>query len=82
MTAGTAALKAMSEDDRIDMIGRSVMMRRTSIDKPPMTGFLVETNAKADRYLRKLQQRFPGIRVIDRTPIEKHILVRVAGPLR
>jgi hypothetical protein len=74
----------LSEDQRIEMIGRSVMdAPDTSADKPPMNGFVVEDDAKADRYIRKLQAKFPGIRIIDRNPhLMGLILVRVGPPLR
>lgn len=73
----------LSENDRIEMIGKSVMNApASSADKPPMNGFVVEDDAKADRYIKKLQKRFPGIRVIDRNPfLNGLILVRVGAPL-
>ena len=74
----------LNENQRIDMIGRSVMdAPQGSADKPPMNGFIVEDNAKADRYIRKLEARFPGIRIIDRQPFTGGmILVRVGPPAR
>ena len=73
----------LNENDRIEMIGKSVMdAPASSADKPPMNGFVVETDAKADRYIAKLQKRFPGIRVIDRNPfLNGMILVRIGPPL-
>ena len=49
-----------------------------------MAAFVVEDDVKADRYVKKLQERFPGIRVIDRFkgPVPGTIAVRVSGPLR
>jgi hypothetical protein len=84
MTIG-ADLHRLEENDRIKLIGHSVMVAPTSsTDKPIMNGFIVETEAKADRYIRKLEKMFPGIRVVDRTagPTPNTIFVRVAGPLR
>lgn len=79
-----ADLHKLSEDDRIKLIGRSVMQQpASSADAPVMNGFIVESEEKADRYIRKLQKGFPGIRVVDRSPAPfGMILVRVAGPLR
>lgn len=80
-----ADLHRLNENDRIKLIGESVMnVPRTSGDKPPMNGFIVESDTKADRYIEKLQKRFPGIRIIDRNPgpTPGTILVRVGPPLR
>ena len=68
-------LNALSEDERITLIGASVMEPASSAE--------LETDAKADRYIRKLQKQFPGIRVVDRGPGPAGtIMVKVAGPLR
>src|SRR4051794_22600592 len=64
---GYADLHNLSEDERIDFIGRSVMEGPASSgDKPVMNAFVVDDHAKADRYVQKLKQKFPGIRIIDR----------------
>jgi hypothetical protein len=74
------------EDKRIEMIGNTVMSgSKSSADKPVMTAFIVEDEAKVDRYITKLQKRFPGIRIIDRFqgPVKGiSVTVRVGGPLR
>lgn len=78
-----ADLHRLSENDRIKLIGQSVMQApQSSADPPKVTGFVVENDSKADRYIEKLQKRFPGLRVVDRQPLAGTILVRVAGPLR
>ncbi len=62
-----ADLHNLSENERVQFIGRSVMVGPgSSVDQPPMTGFFVESDAKADRYIRKLEKLFPGIRVVGR----------------
>lgn len=74
----------LNENDRIEIIGGSVMNApASSTEKPVMNGFIVETEEKADRYIRKLQKRFPSIRIIDRGPgpTAGTILVRVGPPL-
>ena len=84
MTVGLD-LHRLSENDRIELIGRSVMaVPSSSADKPPLNGFIVETEEKADRYIRKLEKQFPGIRIVDRGPgpAAGTVLVRIAGPLR
>ena len=43
------------EDERIDTIGQVVMAQLKT------AAFIVEDNAKADRYVCKLKERFPGI---------------------
>ena len=78
-------LKRLNENERIDLIGRSVMDEpASSADKPTMNGFIVENEAKADRYVAKLEKRFPGIRIISRGPgpTPGLILIRVGPPLR
>ena len=57
---------------------------RSSADKPVIAAFMVEDDAKADHYIKKLQKKFPGIRVIDRFagPAPETITVRVGVPLR
>jgi hypothetical protein len=80
-----ADLADLGEDDRITAIGNSVMKAPASSgDKPLMTAFIVEDHAKADRYIEKLQGRFPGIRIIDRFdgPVKDVVTVRVGAPLR
>lgn len=75
----------LTEDERIDLIGRSVMEGpKTSGDKPKMVAFVVENNKKADRYIRKLEKKFPGIRIIDRFDGGAYntVTVRVGEPLR
>jgi hypothetical protein len=69
-------LHKLTEEDRIRMIGRSV------INPTRMNAFVVEDDAKADRYIAKLKAMFPEIRVIDRQPFADFISVRVAGPLQ
>ena len=85
LMAIVADLYNLNENDRIQMIGESVMTAPQSSGKrPPMNGFIVENDAKADRYVEKLRKLFPGIRVIDRHPgpTPNTVLVRVAGPLQ
>ena len=54
-------LYSLSENQRIELIGRSVMdAPRSSADKPVVAAFVVEDEAKADRYISKLQKKFPG----------------------
>lgn len=59
----------LDEDKRIDLIGKTVMCKNCE-DENMQTGVPVmvdyENGTKADRYIKKLQERFPGIRVIKR----------------
>ena len=80
-------LHRLNENDRIRVIGESVMNApASSSDKPMMSGFFVDDDTKADRYIAKLQKQFPGIRVIDRKLVHTErgnvVLVRVGSPLR
>jgi hypothetical protein len=50
----------LPEDERIEIIGRLAA-------GGAVTGFIVDDDAKADRYLAKLRKRF-NVRVIQRAP--------------
>jgi hypothetical protein len=65
------------EDTRIEIIGHA------AVDHQQVTGFIVETDAKADRYVRKLQEKYPLIRIIARSPgpVAGTVLVKVGPPL-
>lgn len=66
------------EDDRIDTIGKTVM------DLGAITAFIVEADgAKADRYIRKLAERWPKVRILGREPgpTKGVETVRVGPPL-
>jgi hypothetical protein len=80
-----ADIADFDEDARIEMIGNSVMGGgKSSADKPIVSAFIVEDDAKADRYIKKLQRKFPGIRVIGRGagPVPETVTVKVGAPLR
>jgi hypothetical protein len=57
---GYADLGDMEENKRIDTIGRYAM------NKKEVVAFVVEDNAKADRYVARLKEGFPTISVRDR----------------
>lgn len=71
----------LSEDDRIQMIGEKTMKAGKVV------GFFVDDDSlepgKADRYIQKLQERFPGIRVTHRGPglVAGTTLIKVEPPL-
>lgn len=75
--------KGMTEDDRIDLIGRTVLsIKKSSAVQPAIIGITVEDIDKAERYLRKINDKFPEIRHIDTTALSPDcLLVRIAGPL-
>jgi hypothetical protein len=65
------------EDRRIEIIGNTAMKERKTV------AFVTDDEAdKADRYVRKLQARFPGIVVIDRFrgPVAHTVSVKVGPP--
>lgn len=71
-----ADLHHVSEDDRIQTIGQKVMRDGLTC------GFIVEDEAKADRYMAKLKEKFPGIVEEARTQLTPvTILVRVKSTL-
>jgi hypothetical protein len=64
------------EDRRIEMIGHQAMVHKKTVS------FITDDEeGKAERYIRKLKERFPGICVIDRGkgPVDKTVWVKV-GP--
>ncbi len=71
-------LHRLQEDERIKLIGASVMDAPL---KPVVNAFIVESEAKADRYVKKLLAKFPGIRIVDRGPgvSPGTIMVRVSS---
>ena len=71
----------LSEDERIDQIGRAVMHDRKKV------AFVTDLDddgghSKADRYVEKLTTRFPGIRIVSRGngPVPDVEYVTVAPP--
>jgi hypothetical protein len=82
---GFADLADLKEDDRITAIGNTVMKApSSSADQPIMVAVVVDDHVKADRYVKKLESQFPGIRIIDRFdgPVANTVTIRVGGPLR
>lgn len=71
------AISDEEEGKRIHLIGTSVMRDKLAV------GFVVEDEAKADRYIAKLKQQFPGIRVTYKGPgpVSDTILVKLATPV-
>ncbi|MGC2234290.1 MAG: hypothetical protein WBA09_22505 [Candidatus Acidiferrum sp.] len=66
------------EDRRIEMIGHQVMAHKRVVS------FITDDEKdKAERYIRKLEEKFPGIRVIERGrgPVDKTVWVKVGPPL-
>lgn len=66
------------EDERINQIGEKAMREKLVV------GFITDSEAgKAERYIKKLQERFPGIRVIYQGsgPVAETVLVKVGPPV-
>lgn len=87
MAKGYSDLGKLSEDERIDAIGRTTMVQQARSDQKPLViGFVVDddgTGSKGTRYLAKLQAKFPNIRLIDRKagPVPHTEMIRVGPPL-
>ena len=67
----------LPEDERIAIIGDRAVKQQLRV------GFFVEDDGeKADRYVRKLRQRFPGIQVFSQVPgpVAGTIIVSVGPP--
>jgi hypothetical protein len=81
---GFTDIADFDEDTRIDMIGKAAMSgKQSSGEKPLIIGFVVDNHIKADRYIKKLREKFPTIRIIDRFdgPVQNTVTVRVGPPL-
>jgi hypothetical protein len=65
----------LPEDVRIDLIGKHASSGKR-------VAFVVEDDEKADRYMRKLKEKFPNLKEIERGngPVEGVIYVKV-GPV-
>jgi hypothetical protein len=66
----------VAEDQRIEAIGHQAMVHKKVVS------FITDADeGKADRYIRKLEERFPGIVVIARGngPVANTVFVKV-GP--
>ena len=69
-----ADLADLPEDDRIAIIAKAA-------SNGALVGFIVDDAEKADRYVKKLRERF-NVRIVDQSagPVKGTVLVRV-GPL-
>ena len=62
-------LHRLTEDERIEHMGQSAMRPGQYPGHRPIVGFAVEDDAKADRCVRKLLEKFPQLQVISRQHI-------------
>lgn len=65
------------EDVRIDAIGSVAMKHQKTV------GFVTDDEpGKAERYISKLQKRFPGILILERGmgPVPNTVLIKVGPP--
>lgn len=72
-----ADIADFEEDKRINIIGRTVMEGRKT------AAFVTDADpGKADRYVRKLKERFPGIVILGRFdgPVAGSVTVKVGPP--
>lgn len=64
----------LSEDQRINMIGHmSIVHHQTN-------AFAVESHEIADRYIKKLQEKFPNITILGKLVSPKGIVFVKVGP--
>lgn len=78
-------LHRMTDEQRIEIIGQTVMAGpKSSGDKPIMVGVVVDNAAKAARYIAMMKDKFPAVRVIDQLPmgIGETVAIRFGEPLR
>lgn len=73
---GYADLSPLSEGKRIETIGDAAMRLRKTV------GFVVDTDAIADRYIAKLKEKFPGIVILAKLngPVKNVVTVKVGPP--
>jgi len=74
-----------TEDEQIELIGKTVMSEPANSAVAPMKFALcVDDMAKADRYIAKLAKKFPTIQVMYKGVCEVPgvILVTLMGPAR
>lgn len=84
---GYTDLADLSEDDRIGKIGNFILQNPKKEDGSPIiVGVTVddEGGTKAERYIKKLKEKFPSIRVIDRFkgPVANTETIRFGGPVQ
>lgn len=71
----------MNENDRIKLIGNTIMAN----DAENVIGVIVESDAKADRYIKKILHKFQLIRHIDtlrNVPHPGYITIRFGKKLQ
>ena len=68
-------LYKLKEDDRIDLIGHCAMHKLMTV------GFVLEDDAKAERYIAKLKAKFPQIVIHEKGPLKGLVMVKVGPPL-
>lgn len=71
-----ADLHDLSEDDRIEQIGRQVM-------RGQLVGVITDAvPGKPERYVRKMKKRFPRVRLVDQIagPTANTVLLRFGPP--
>lgn len=74
--SGFADLHELSEDQRIEVIGRTV------VEMGKTVGVVVDDEpGKAERYIRKLRERFPGAVVLsqEKGPVAGAVTLKI-GP--
>ncbi len=86
MMKGYADLYELTEDERIEAIGKTVMAGpSSSTDKPLVVAVIVDDDGKkAKRYCKKLKAKYPGIRILKKFkgPVPGTVTIQVGPPLR
>lgn len=81
---GYADLHNLPENDRIKVICEYLMQAPKGSDvQPLMIGVMVDNKEKADRYIAKINKRYPKVRVLDvKEGVLGAVLIRLGEPLR
>ena len=86
MLKGFADIGDLDEDDRIDIIGNYIMdAPKSSADKPIIVAVVLEDDPeKVKRYIKKLKDKFPKVRVIKKSkgPVSGTMILVLGEPLR
>lgn len=72
-----------TEDEQIDIIGSTLMDAVVTSTGKPFTAGLCIDDYKVDRYLKKLKEKYPKVRVVGEFPgiVPNTKIIHLQGPL-
>ena len=73
----------LEENKRIDLIGTTIMSHKgMKSDKPFVAAVAVDDHVKADRYEKKLKDKFPDLRFLERKMVNGVVFLQVGEPIQ